>query len=458
METTAYLLELLAAANTHTRSGSELRLSISMAICRFVNGVVDQQQQHKFAAPVSSIADRLGLPKSLVEIRHDGTHNALPHLDVLLGAARQTLRWLDLHYWTQPPPPVEAVRVDELGDTLRSYAAGGSAESRLAIAEDIWSSLASETDKEALISALVHDGHLLAPSDPGPTLAKLLPLWAPLLQLSAQRWPRFICATAGALLQKLQSEGEKTLFYSAVDDAARRAYPLLGMLLEWAKLFSCADAEFIAISTPSASAAMLRAAVPAVVAKAFLGASIWTLALIDHILRHATLDPPLRQRARRLHTIYMATLGANARKEKSGTIAGPVPLDLAAAEARVHELRGRTPLRVGQGRWPARPIGSMACGSASGLRMAQDDYVSVSAAHLRPCDWRTALSAGGVGGGVGGGGGRDSDSAQCDAAEASGTGTGACAEPTDDALFSSPSTSSASTNELDTIRKRIRIF
>ena len=449
METTAYLLELLAAAGTHTRSGSELRLSISMTICRFVNGMVDQQQQHKFAAPVSSIADRLGLPKSLVEIRHDGTHNALPHLEVLVGAARQTLRWLDLHYWTQPPPPAEAVRVDALGEALRSYAAESSAESRLAAAEALWSSLASDADKEALISALVHDGHLL-PAASDLTLAMLLPLWAPLLQLSVQRWPRFLCGTADALVQKLQSEGEKAVWYTAVDDAARRAYPLLGTLLEWTKLFTCADADFIAITTPSASAAMLRAAAPTFVAKGFHGASIWTLALVDHVLRHATLDAPLRARARRLHTIYTTTIGAKARKDahkdKSGA-AKAGALDLAAVEGQVQKLRKRVAVDP-QSRWSAKPIGSMACASASGLRMAQGDYVSISAAHIAPSDWRTVLSAtvGPDGGAV----------ASEGSAVAAASGMHPRAEPTE--VVSSSSTSRASQSELDAIRKRIRVF
>lgn len=70
-----------------------------MAICRFVNGFVDTAQRGQFAAPIHRLAEQLGIPLYMVEIRHDVTHGRLPSLSYLRLAAKDALRWLGVHYW-----------------------------------------------------------------------------------------------------------------------------------------------------------------------------------------------------------------------------------------------------------------------------------------------------------------------------------------------------------------------
>jgi ribosomal biogenesis protein LAS1 len=48
-----------------------------------VNGIVDPLQVGAFARSIASIASQLGLPLWLVELRHAGTHEDLPSLDLL---------------------------------------------------------------------------------------------------------------------------------------------------------------------------------------------------------------------------------------------------------------------------------------------------------------------------------------------------------------------------------------
>jgi ribosomal biogenesis protein LAS1 len=96
-----------------------LRQSYASAIIRLVNGLVDPLQFGAYARSISSIANQLGLPSWLVELRHAATHEDLPSLELLREAARevsplilehrllplisspQSMRWL-LHNYLLP--------------------------------------------------------------------------------------------------------------------------------------------------------------------------------------------------------------------------------------------------------------------------------------------------------------------------------------------------------------------
>lgn len=82
-----------------TCSHSEISLLLSMALVRFVNGIVDAAQKGTVASSVSGIAEQLGLPLWFVELRHSATHDKLPTLSSLRRARVQALEWLETHYW-----------------------------------------------------------------------------------------------------------------------------------------------------------------------------------------------------------------------------------------------------------------------------------------------------------------------------------------------------------------------
>ncbi|KAF9524079.1 Las1-like-domain-containing protein [Crepidotus variabilis] len=84
-----------------------LRQSYSSALIRLVNGLVDPLQVGTYARPINSIAQQLGLPGWLVELRHAATHEDLPSIDLLREAARQSMSWL-LHNYYLPMlnPPI----------------------------------------------------------------------------------------------------------------------------------------------------------------------------------------------------------------------------------------------------------------------------------------------------------------------------------------------------------------
>ena len=65
-----------------------------------MNALVDQQQKFMFAQPVSQLAESLGLPRFLVDLRHAATHHAhLPSQRVLVHALHSCLRYLHKRYW-----------------------------------------------------------------------------------------------------------------------------------------------------------------------------------------------------------------------------------------------------------------------------------------------------------------------------------------------------------------------
>merc|ERR1711865_293879 len=78
------------------------RLPVAVeASAALVGAQLHDQMKGKTALSVSSIADRLELPRHFVDLRHDATHGLLPSLKVLRTATSQAVRWLHDHYWVR---------------------------------------------------------------------------------------------------------------------------------------------------------------------------------------------------------------------------------------------------------------------------------------------------------------------------------------------------------------------
>ena len=130
VQITAQLLHLKLSDNTSTWKGTQdfdshaggvdgkvpvTRLAYAMVVTRLVNGVVEPEQRaHGYAASVSDIASRCGLPRWFVDLRHDATHTSLPTLVTLRLAADTALEWLQSRYWDS-----QAAHLDAEPDRLR---------------------------------------------------------------------------------------------------------------------------------------------------------------------------------------------------------------------------------------------------------------------------------------------------------------------------------------------------
>lgn len=97
LDSTHAILSVLVQDNQSTIPGIynaksvtlPLRQSYATSVIRLVNGLVDPLQVGVYARSIASIAQQLGLPAWLVELRHAATHEDLPSLEVLREAANQ---------------------------------------------------------------------------------------------------------------------------------------------------------------------------------------------------------------------------------------------------------------------------------------------------------------------------------------------------------------------------------
>ncbi|KAJ7071478.1 Las1-like-domain-containing protein [Mycena amicta] len=101
LDATLALLSVLVQDSQPATSYLSLRHSYAAAIIRLVNGLVDPLQRGLYARSIASIANQLGLPPWLVELRHAATHEDLPSLELLRQAARESMAWL-LHNYFLP--------------------------------------------------------------------------------------------------------------------------------------------------------------------------------------------------------------------------------------------------------------------------------------------------------------------------------------------------------------------
>ncbi|KAL7411004.1 Las1-like-domain-containing protein [Mrakia frigida] len=93
------LSSLLLEASSSPTDPHATRLSLSLSLVRFVNSLVDPLQTGQFARPIAMIAAELGIPGWLVELRHAGTHEGLPSVEVLREGAEEALNYLHLAFF-----------------------------------------------------------------------------------------------------------------------------------------------------------------------------------------------------------------------------------------------------------------------------------------------------------------------------------------------------------------------
>ncbi|KAF8078240.1 Las1-like-domain-containing protein [Lyophyllum atratum] len=127
LESALSLLAAIVQDNTQIAPASQLSLrqSYSTAIIRLVNGLVDPLQLGAYARSIAAIANQLGLPPWLVELRHAATHEDLPSVDLLREGARESMVWL-LHNYFLPTinpstAPESQVALRTLEPTLKQY-------------------------------------------------------------------------------------------------------------------------------------------------------------------------------------------------------------------------------------------------------------------------------------------------------------------------------------------------
>ncbi|XP_021800644.1 uncharacterized protein LOC110744917 isoform X2 [Prunus avium] len=106
IEVTASLIDI-QQKDPHFRADQSSDASLSdemlamlycMAIMRLVNGVVEKTRK-KTEVSIAVAADAIGIPRTLIDIRHEGSHRELPALEVVRSASVKALDWLKYYYW-----------------------------------------------------------------------------------------------------------------------------------------------------------------------------------------------------------------------------------------------------------------------------------------------------------------------------------------------------------------------
>ncbi|WVY90689.1 hypothetical protein V8G54_036203 [Vigna mungo] len=84
--------------NEASLSEEMLAMLYCMAIMRLVNCAVEKTRK-KEVASIAVAADAIGIPRMLIDIRHEGSHRELPSLKVVRSASVKALDWLKSYYW-----------------------------------------------------------------------------------------------------------------------------------------------------------------------------------------------------------------------------------------------------------------------------------------------------------------------------------------------------------------------
>jgi len=200
-----------------------------MAICRFVNGLIDPAQQSQFALPMQLLAKNLNLPTAFVEFRHAATHEGLPSMEVLRVFANRGLQWLEDNYWAgvgeveemggslvkgleQAKSTVLAWRRARRENPLRKITAGDQSEDGKIVAGVVKECVGickDEEGTEALIEALLAE-KALVPGGKGKEKmmkgAKML--WTPLLAEVEKLAPGFVAQLVEAMVEILKASDE----------------------------------------------------------------------------------------------------------------------------------------------------------------------------------------------------------------------------------------------------------
>jgi Las1-like len=89
---------------------------MTMALIRFVNGLLDPLQKRDKSLPLSVLAASADLPTVFVEVRHWGTHESnLPGAEILKDMGIRALEWLWRNYWNKKEDSTDIVALFKNG-------------------------------------------------------------------------------------------------------------------------------------------------------------------------------------------------------------------------------------------------------------------------------------------------------------------------------------------------------
>ncbi|ESN99103.1 hypothetical protein HELRODRAFT_162594 [Helobdella robusta] len=105
---------------TKLLSDQSMRLLYGMSITRFINQLLESNQDKKFLVPLHKIAKQMDIPRWLVDLRHESTHQLLPSLPLLRAGADQAISYLK-YCMTLCTPPLSTASLFALLLSVLNY-------------------------------------------------------------------------------------------------------------------------------------------------------------------------------------------------------------------------------------------------------------------------------------------------------------------------------------------------
>lgn len=122
------LTATLVAANLEIAKSDQneyqVKLAAGMALVRFVSGITDQLQTGLYAQSVQVVAEKIGIPDWMVELRHEIAHAQLPSLTAITSGVMFALNWLYYNYWEDTLKKVEEQKISKQSkfmENIRKY-------------------------------------------------------------------------------------------------------------------------------------------------------------------------------------------------------------------------------------------------------------------------------------------------------------------------------------------------
>eukprot|EP00057_Strongylocentrotus_purpuratus_P026084 XP_011680558.1 PREDICTED: uncharacterized protein LOC764633 [Strongylocentrotus purpuratus] len=205
------------------------QMACTLAITRFVNLLTEEQQKFGRGKPVHEVALKIGLPKWIVDIRHQGTHGHMPKREVLESALRFGLNWLKVTFWEAHIKEMctdKQVQDDDFDLKLREKIRGITAEymeNYLAylLTQDGYLVPTPDQEKALCITSGMNDSR----SEDLPT--SLVNFWGPLLDFARP------CGLEHLIIDSIINQLSRITSGGSSGDA--KEGPVVRYLLGWAK-------------------------------------------------------------------------------------------------------------------------------------------------------------------------------------------------------------------------------
>ncbi|KAI9309347.1 Las1-like-domain-containing protein [Cunninghamella echinulata] len=205
-------------------SENELRQLYCSVFIRFINGIEDSRQKGYYAKSLLSIADEIGLPIWLVQVRHAATHGDLPTLYMLRRGCIQALQWLYDNYWVLEINPEALQVIDEKTNfklrtllnyykiSRKAYLKGEQNQSMyMKTLDNFFKAVSPNIIQECIIPLIIGAGGIVPTSIKKRVTSdlklpdQLIALWMPLLEGMSDRFPNFIFELICAIVNELDN-------------------------------------------------------------------------------------------------------------------------------------------------------------------------------------------------------------------------------------------------------------